>query len=141
MTTQDLAQDYFKRCQMRFKALKVLLDEGAYPDVVRESQEIVELLLKGYLRLKLIDPPKWHDVGNILLENKEIHSNSISINLEVITHFSKYLRRERENAFYGEDDIIPLEHFDLDIAAECYAKVEWMLNLFKPEFNLRLDSK
>lgn len=31
MTANDLATDYFKRCKMRFKALKVLLDEGAYP--------------------------------------------------------------------------------------------------------------
>jgi len=53
MTTDDLAQDYYKRSIMRAKALKVLLDEGAFPDVVRESQEIVELLLKGFLRKKL----------------------------------------------------------------------------------------
>jgi HEPN domain-containing protein len=134
MTTHDLAQDYFKRCLMRFKALKVLLDEGAYPDVVRESQEIVELLLKGYLRLLHIDPPKWHDVGNILVENKNILSQNIQSNLDAITHFSKYLRRERENSFYGEEDIIPLEHFDLNIATDCFNKVDWMLQLFKLEF-------
>ncbi|HEY8270317.1 MAG TPA: HEPN domain-containing protein [Pseudobdellovibrionaceae bacterium] len=134
MTTNDLAQDYLKRCQMRFKALKVLLDEGAYPDVVRESQEIVELLLKGYLRLNLIDPPKWHDVGSILTDNKNLLSESIRANLDEITEFSKYLRRERENAFYGEDDLIPLEHYDFKMAQTCYNKVEWMIYLFKPEF-------
>lgn len=134
MTSNDLAADYYKRCLMRFKALKVLLDEGAYPDVVRESQEIVELLLKGFLRKKNIDPPKWHDVAGILSENKEILSPNLLLNLEEISHFSKYLRRERENAFYGEEDIIPLEHFDLKIAQDCYDKVNWLLNLFKPEF-------
>ena len=134
MTSNDLAQDYYKRSWMRFKALKVLLDEGAYPDVVRESQEIVELLLKGYLRKKLIDPPKWHDVGSLLTENQDRLSANIKNNLAEITHFSKYLRRERENAFYGEDDLIPLEHFDFKIAQDCYTKIEWILNIFKAEF-------
>jgi len=134
MTTNDLAQDYFKRCKMRAKALKVLLDEGAFPDVVRESQEIVELLLKGFLRIKLIDPPKWHDVGSILVENKDRLSPLILSHLNEITEFSKYLRRERENAFYGEEDIIPLEHFDLKIAQDCYEKVLWLIQIFEPEF-------
>lgn len=134
MTTYDLAQDYFKRSLMRFKALKVLLTEGAYPDVIRESQEIMELLLKGYLRLKFIDPPKWHDVGSILADNKEILSSEILVNLDAIVDFSKYLRRERENAFYGEDDLIPLEHYDLAAAKACYDKVELMLKIFEPEF-------
>lgn len=136
MTTDDLAQDYYKRSIMRSKALKVLLDEGAYPDVVRESQEIVELLLKGFLRKKLIDPPKWHDVSSILIENKDRLSPSISSHLIEITAFSKYLRRERENAFYGEEDIIPLEHFDRKIAQDSYDKVLWLLQLFKPEFEI-----
>lgn len=135
MTANDLATDYFKRCKMRFKALKVLLEEGAYPDVVRESQEIVELLLKGFLRKKNIDPPKWHDVGSILLENKSILSAAISNELEQIIEFSKYLRRERENAFYGEEDIIPLQHFDLVVAQSCYDKVNWLIQLFQTEFN------
>lgn len=135
MTTNDLAQDYLKRSLMRFKALKVLLDEGAFPDVIRESQEIVELLLKGYLRLKLIDPPKWHDVGSILIDNKDILSQAIQANLIEITEFSKYLRRERENSFYGEDDLIPLEHYDSKMATDCYKKVEWLINLLKSEFN------
>ena len=123
---------------MRFQALKVLLDVGAFPDVVRESQEIVELLLKGNLRKKLIDPPKWHDVGSILVENKDRLSQTIIENLDEITKFSRYLRRERErereNAFYGEEDIIPLEHFDYQTARDCYDKVEWLLQLFKAEF-------
>ncbi|MGZ3775295.1 MAG: HEPN domain-containing protein [Pseudobdellovibrionaceae bacterium] len=134
MTTSDLARDYFKRSLMRFKALKVLLNEGAYPDVIRESQEIMELLLKGYLRLKLIDPPKWHDVGGILADNKDILSAEILSNLEKIVEFSKYLRRERENAFYGEDDLIPLEHYDFQMAKSCYNNLEDIIKIFAPEF-------
>lgn len=66
MTYHDLAHEYFKKSKIRLKALYVLRDEGGYSDVVRESQELVELLLKGLLRLIGIDPPKWHDVCYIL---------------------------------------------------------------------------
>lgn len=49
-------------------ALEVLVKRKAWSDVVRESQEVVELALKGMLRAVGIDPPKWHDVGDLLVE-------------------------------------------------------------------------
>jgi HEPN domain-containing protein len=36
-------------------------------DVVGESQEIVELALKGLLRSCGIDPPRIHDVSDVLV--------------------------------------------------------------------------
>jgi HEPN domain-containing protein len=42
------------------------LGEDDYSDVVREAQEIVELALKGMLRQIGIEPPKWHDVGQLI---------------------------------------------------------------------------
>jgi HEPN domain-containing protein len=135
MTTHDLAKDYFKRAQMRFAALGTLLNEGAYPDVIRESQELVELVLKGYLRLYNIDPPKWHDVGSILVQNASLLSVRVQTEMNFIVEFSKFLRRERENAFYGDDDLIPTDHFTKDMADDCYAKVKKLLEIFKPEFN------
>jgi HEPN domain-containing protein len=38
--------NYLTKVLKRLKILSVLLDEGAYSDVVREAQEIVELALK-----------------------------------------------------------------------------------------------
>jgi HEPN domain-containing protein len=38
---------------------------GLHADVVRESQEIVELGLKGLLRVSGLDPPKEHDVKGV----------------------------------------------------------------------------
>lgn len=50
MTNLSLAESYLIKARKRLKILPVLLDEQAYSDVVRESQEIVELALKGMLR-------------------------------------------------------------------------------------------
>lgn len=71
MTNITLAQSYLTKARKRIKILPVLLEESAYSDVIREAQEIVELALKGVLREVGIEPPKWHDVGGLLLEYAE----------------------------------------------------------------------
>jgi HEPN domain-containing protein len=56
----NLAHDYIFRCASRLKAIDVLFEEKNWPDVVRESQEVVELALKALLRNYSIgrgDPP------------------------------------------------------------------------------------
>jgi HEPN domain-containing protein len=50
MTNPKLALDYLKRARARLKAVALLFNEEAFADVVRESQEAVELLLKAVLR-------------------------------------------------------------------------------------------
>jgi len=67
VTTNDLAAGYHRKCVDRLAALDVLHARAAFSDVVRESQEFVELALKGMLRWAGIDPPKIHDVGDLLL--------------------------------------------------------------------------
>ena len=66
MTNVTLAQSYALKSGKRLKAPAVLLEEEDYSDVVREAQEIVELALKGILRQMGIEPPKQHDVGDLL---------------------------------------------------------------------------
>lgn len=50
MTNDDLARSYLRKASDRLEILDVLLRKGAYSDVVREAQELVELALKGMLR-------------------------------------------------------------------------------------------
>lgn len=112
MTTEGLSKSYLVKAKKRLKILDVLFQEEAYSDVVREAQEIVELALKGLLRYAGIEPPKWHDVSSILNENKNLLSSSIVKNLPRMTRISKRLRKERELAFYGDEDFIPTEEYD-----------------------------
>ena len=78
MTSESLARSYLVKAQKRLKALAVLRDEGAHSDVVREAQELVELALKGVLRAIGVEPPKFHDVGGLLLERCVASENSPS---------------------------------------------------------------
>ncbi|MCS6908396.1 MAG: HEPN domain-containing protein [Anaerolineales bacterium] len=107
----SLAKAYLEKAQKRLKILPVLLAEEAYSDVVREAQEIVELALKGILRYVGIDPPKWHDVGSILLDNRERLPEDVALQADQMAKISAWLRKEREFSFYGDIDFVPTEQY------------------------------
>ena len=71
MRNPDLAADYVRRAGVRVQALDVLFDGESWADVVRESQEVVELALRGLLRSCGFDPPRIHDVSEVLLAERE----------------------------------------------------------------------
>ena len=79
--------------------------------MVREAQELVELALKAMLRQVGVDPPKWHDVGPILLEQAELFPEALRPRLTRLAEISKRLRKEREFAFSGDIDFIPTQEY------------------------------
>jgi HEPN domain-containing protein len=78
---------------------------------VREAQELVELALKAMLREVGVDPPNWHDVGSILFEQARLFPEATRATLPELARISKWLRKERELAFYGDIDFIPTEQY------------------------------
>jgi HEPN domain-containing protein len=116
LTNTSLAQSYLLKARSRLKILQVLLDEGAYSDVVREAQEIVELALKGMLRQVGVEPPKWHDVGGFLLQFGDRFPAFERDGLERLAEISARLRKEREFSFYGDIDFIPTEQYSREDA-------------------------
>jgi HEPN domain-containing protein len=66
VTSDRIARDYLRRGAGRRQALDALLASGLHADVVRESQDVVELILKGALRFVGVDPPKRHDVHDVV---------------------------------------------------------------------------
>lgn len=111
MTNDSLARDYLVRSRTKLKVLDLLMAEAAWPDVVREAQEIVELCLKGMLRQAGIDPPRWHDVGQTLQDNRDRFPAPVAANLDRLAEISAWLRKEREFAFYGDVDLVPSENY------------------------------
>ena len=113
MTNLTLAWSYLKKAHDRLDILDLLISKGAYSDVVPEAQEIVELALKGMLRLAGIDPPKYHEVGGLLLEHRDKFPAETQAVLAELARVSKKLRKERELAFYGDIDFIPTEEYSV----------------------------
>ena len=118
MKNRHLAEDYRQRARIRLKAIETLLKEKAYADVVRECQEAVELALKGLLRSWNIEVPRIHDVSEILEEESRSKPQGSQIKTNRLCRASRHLRRDRELAFYGSEDLTPSEFYKLEEAAE-----------------------
>jgi len=129
MTNDNLAKSYFIKAEKRLKILDILLNEEDYSDVVREAQEIVELSLKGMLRFVGVEPPKYHDVGPLIVEHKERFKDISSEEIMKIAQISRKLRKERELAFYGDIDFIPTEEYTLDDANEAIEGANYVVSI------------
>jgi HEPN domain-containing protein len=107
MRNRDLAADHLRRAAARLLALDVLFDSGSWADVVRESQEVVELTLKGLLRACGVEPPRIHDVADVLLAERGRLPVDLTPHVDRLAAVSRALRRDRELAFYGAEDLTP----------------------------------
>jgi HEPN domain-containing protein len=129
MTNKTLAQSYRIKAVKRLKILPVLMHEEAYSDVIREAQEIVELALKGILRQLGVEPPKWHDVGNALIEFSDRLDIEIRQHVSRMAEISKWLRKEREFSFYGDIDFIPTEEYGPSDAERAIADAQFVCDI------------
>ncbi len=136
MTNISLAQSYLIKATKRLKILPVLLAEEAFSDVVREAQEIVELALKGMLRQAGIDPPKWHDVGMILHEQKRLFPVIVKKEVPKLVGISKWLRKERELSFYGDIDFIPSEEYTKKDAEKAIRDANFTVRITRKVVNI-----
>lgn len=128
MTSDELARDYFRRVRVRRRVLDLLYTAGEHADVVCEAQELIELALKGMLRWAGIDPPRWHDVGAILIEHHERLPATLAPLLDDLVKASARLRKEREMAFYGEIDLVPGKSYGTDDAQAALAAADLVLS-------------
>lgn len=129
MTNVSLAQSYLIKCRKRLKALAALHQEEAWSDVVREAQEVVELALKGVLRAIGVDPPKFHDVGELLSEHQDKLPAETRAHVPRLAAISKALRKERELAFYGDIDFIPTEEYEEADARKALDDATWTVQV------------
>lgn len=104
---------------------------AAYADVIRESQEVVELVLKGTLRFIGVDPPKRHDVRAVLARFFDRLPPEWREAMEEIGEASTELARERAHAFYGDEgELIPAsELFEENDARRALGVVDRLLGL------------
>ena len=133
MQNRDLAADYIKRAEIRLSAIEVLLQLSSWADVVRESQEAIELALKAMLRSHGVEVPRVHDVSKIIEE----HAARLpkELDLKRLAAISKELRRDREIAFYGSEDLTPSEFYSQDDATKALESAKYVVFAVKPFVN------
>lgn len=129
MKNKDLITDYITRAGHRLAAVEVLLERKSYADVVRESQELVELCLKAVLRASGVEPPRSHDVSDILKEVFQQLPPEIRSHATALAKISKNLRRDRELSFYGSEDLTPSDFYGPEDAEEAFKNAKWVYSI------------
>ena len=132
MHNDELARDYLRRSEARLKALEILFREESWADVVRESQEIVELTLKALLRASGIDPPRVHDVSELLIAECDHLPTKLRKEVPALARISRELRRDRELAFYGAEDLTPSGFYSREDAERAREGAERTVAAVKP---------
>ncbi|MFN8544402.1 MAG: HEPN domain-containing protein [Candidatus Binatia bacterium] len=132
MRNRDLAADYVRRATVRLRAIEVLFTSASWADVVRESQEVVELALKGLLRSCGIEAPRIHDVSDVLVAERGRLPEALRGEVERLAAISRELRRDRELAFYGAEDLTPSTFYAESDAARARDGAELTVRLVTP---------
>lgn len=131
MNSKEMAESYLLEGDIRLKTARIALKDEYFAYAVRQSQECVELSLKGALRYVGIEPPKWHDVGIILKKEVQRFPEWFSENIDRLSIVSRELRREREPSMYGDSDLnLP--------AMELYTKLDAQDAVNKADFVMGL---
>jgi HEPN domain-containing protein len=127
----EMARSYFRQAEERVKHAEESLITGNYAFTIRQSQEAVELSLKGALRLLGIEPPKWHDVGPVLKRERELFPGWFNERIDEIASISRRLRREREPSMYGDEETgtAPDQLYGLTDAEEALKSSKTVLKL------------
>jgi HEPN domain-containing protein len=113
-------------------AVDALMRAQGYPDVVRESQDVVELVLEGALRFVGVDPPKRHDVHRAFDEFISRFPVEWHQTLKELRGALDQLAAERSPAFYGDEaaNIPASELFDGEDARRAVSLAERLLVLY-----------
>jgi len=133
----EMARSYIDEASRRIKTAEIALNEEAYAYCIRQSQEAVELALKAALRLVGIEPPKWHDVSPVLLEQRNRFPSWFKDELEEISSTSRWLRREREPSMYGDEEtgLPPNKLYTRNYAERAFNEARKTVNLVSKLFN------
>lgn len=132
MRNRSLAADHVRRATVRLRTLDVLFESESWADVVRESQEVVELALKGLLREHGVDPPRIHDCADVLLAERARLPETLHGDLDALASASRSLRRDRELAFYGAEDLTPSTFYRRKDAVEARDLARFVVKAVTP---------
>jgi HEPN domain-containing protein len=128
-----MARDYLGRAEARRLALDALLRAGAHADVVRESQDVIELLLKGTLRFVGVDPPKRHDVHGVVRRFVDRLPGEWRHALDELQGVLDEVADDRAPAFYGDEEggVPASELFGEADARRAMGAVDRLLDLYR----------
>jgi len=101
MSNFELGSKLLNEAEEYYEEMLRAYERGSWNVVVRRAQEVVELSLKGLLKIMGIEYPKEHDVGDVF--ERACGEKGIEVEAEALARIkrtSSRLARERAPAFY-----------------------------------------
>jgi HEPN domain-containing protein len=122
---------YIVEARGRMDLVRLAFERRLWAATVRESQECVELFLKGALRLAAIEPVRSCDVAELLRRATGRFPEWFSQQIDHLASISTELAGDRGIAFYGDErqEIAPQELFDEDDAQRALRNLEFVAEL------------
>ena len=131
MTSIRLAEAFLDRARTRLKALDALRAEADFSDVVREARDIVDLCIRGMLRVMDIEVSRWREAREILQENMSRFPAEITAHQERLFGIIKDLAQANQIPPSDEDPVpqAPIEKMNIADADRATAEAEWVLGI------------
>lgn len=105
MTNRDMALGHLRQAELRLQTARFAREQGSWAFAVRQAQECLELALKAALNFVGVDPPKWHDVGAILQQERRRFPEWFAKDVDLIAYRSRKLADDRERSMYGSEEL------------------------------------
>jgi hypothetical protein len=106
-----LAADHVARAEARLLALDVLFGVESWADVVRESHEVVDLAIRALLLWGGAPVRPGREAALALGAARRTLPPAVLDDLPALASAAQRLRRDRDLAFLGADDLTPWEFY------------------------------
>ncbi len=128
MTSALMGRALIEEARGRLELVRLAKARQLWATVVRESQECVELFLKGALRLVAVEPLRTHDVAELLRRESGRFPEWLQAEVDHLASISTEMAGERGIAFYGDErqHLGPRELFDEDDASRALDNLEYV---------------
>ena len=131
MTSTRMGRRYIEEAGSRVELVRLAVERELWATVVRETQECVELFLKGALRVVAVEPTRTHDVGEVLRREAARFPDWFRTQVDHLASISTEMAGDRGIAFYGDErqDIGPQDLFDRSDAERAVRNLEYVEGL------------
>ena len=98
---------------------------------------MVEIVLKALARVSGIEAPRVHDISPVLETNRNLLPKVIGPHIDEMILISRSLRRDRELAFYGTEDLTPSEFYKAEDGQLAFRQALWVYERVSEALSLK----
>lgn len=120
MTNERMARRYIEQAKAFLGEAEGHFQTSLWHLCVRRSQEAIEIAAKAALRIVGVEPPKLHDVGAALLQQRDRFPTWFGQAIDQVASASAEWSEHRGPSYYGDEEhgIPPDELYDQTKATE-----------------------